>query len=221
MRLKNGENYVDRLQGGYERWGDYSGAYRQGKEPKIWVSGFYGTSGKLNSTFTTEIFLPDTSRLRLASNIKGNPTFCQATLQARLSGASPPVAYFWDNISGPDSLANVCNSSSVKLMVNDARGCRDSLVIITDTIMEVSEAVVYPNPSSGELAVQFKSEEDQVIRVTLYDKSGKLVFAEVEREIKKGLNQVILDLFPLSAGTYELVVVNSKTALIKKSILRL
>ncbi len=221
MRIKDGENYVDRLPGTYERWGDYSGAYRQGKEPVIWVSGFYGTGTKLNSTFTTEVFLPDTSRMRVSASLAGNPAFCQARLNASVSGASSPVAYFWDNSLGTDSLSKVCNLSTHKLMVQDQRGCRDSLLILTDTIFALSEATVYPNPSNGELAIQFTSEIDQTIRITVYDETGRIVVAEAQREIKSGLNQLMLDVFPLPAGLYELVVVNDKSVLLKKRIVRL
>jgi hypothetical protein len=221
LRLKAGENFVDRLQGGYERWGDYSGVCRQGKEPKIWVSGFYGTSGKLNSTFTSEIFLPDTARMRVSAGLYGNPAFCAAEWRAGVTGGSPPLAYFWDNLPGSDTLKDVCNLSNHTLLVQDQRGCRESLTVLTDTIVPLTDAIIYPNPSNGELAVQFTSDADQTIRITLYDEAGRLVLADAQRDIKKGLNQVLVDLMPLKAGLYELVVVNQSNVLIKKRILRL
>jgi hypothetical protein len=106
-------------------------------------------------------------------------------------------------------------------LVQDQRGCRDSLTVLTDTIVPLTDALIYPNPSNGELAVQFTSDADQTIRITLYDEAGRLVLADAQRDIKKGLNQVLVDLMPLKAGLYELVVVNQSNVLIKKRILRL
>ena len=221
MRLKNGENYVDRLQGGYERWGDYSGAYRQGKEPKIWVSGFYGTIANLNSTFTTEIFLPDTSRMRINASLSGNPVFCDAKIIAQASGATDPIAWFWDAVEGSDTLSNVCNLSTHKLLVQDQRGCRDSLTFSVDTIFPLPDVAVYPNPTYGDMAIQFTSDADQRIRISLYDEAGRLVMLLAERDILKGLNQIVVDLLPLRAGNYELVVVNERNTLVRKRIMRM
>jgi hypothetical protein len=57
--IVNGLNYVNKMQGYYERWGDYSGSQRKYNEPgKIWATGYYGTSNRSNGTWIAEVATP-------------------------------------------------------------------------------------------------------------------------------------------------------------------
>ena len=52
VRIKNGENYVNRLPGSYERWGDYFGIQRKYNEPgKVWTAGYWGLQNNGNGTW--------------------------------------------------------------------------------------------------------------------------------------------------------------------------
>jgi hypothetical protein len=62
IRLKEGENYVDRLAGSYERWGDYFGLQTDPDNPsRAYASGFYGTINRSSSTWFNEIYAPNGS----------------------------------------------------------------------------------------------------------------------------------------------------------------
>lgn len=54
--LKEGMDYVDVLNGVYERWGDYSGSQTMYSFPgTAWISGSYGTDQKRNGTWIAEL----------------------------------------------------------------------------------------------------------------------------------------------------------------------
>lgn len=45
LRIKNGTTFVNLLQGGLERWGDYTGTQRKYANPgEVWVSGYYASA---------------------------------------------------------------------------------------------------------------------------------------------------------------------------------
>jgi hypothetical protein len=159
--------------------------------------------------------------MRINASLSGNPVFCDAKIIAQASGATDPIAWFWDAVEGSDTLSNVCNLSTHKLLVQDQRGCRDSLTFSVDTIFPLPDVAVYPNPTYGDMAIQFTSDADQRIRISLYDEAGRLVMLLAERDILKGLNQIVVDLLPLRAGNYELVVVNERNTLVRKRIMRM
>ncbi len=57
--VKPGETFVDFIQGGEDRWGDYTGMARKhnGPEPEVWLAACYGANveGVLNNTWKTWI----------------------------------------------------------------------------------------------------------------------------------------------------------------------
>lgn len=54
--LKEGDNYVDILNGIYERWGDYSGSQPLYSLPgNVWIAGSFGTDNKRNGTWIAEL----------------------------------------------------------------------------------------------------------------------------------------------------------------------
>ncbi len=63
IRIKEGENYVDRLNSTLERWGDYSGSQRKYNEPgTVWVAGSWGKQNKSHGTWIAELKSPDSLR---------------------------------------------------------------------------------------------------------------------------------------------------------------
>lgn len=62
MRLKEGLNYVDRMTGTYERWGDYFGLQTDpDNSSRAYSAGFYGTTLRRSSTWFNEIYSPTPS----------------------------------------------------------------------------------------------------------------------------------------------------------------
>jgi len=61
LTVVDGETYVDRITGLYDRWGDYSGIQRKYNEPgTVWSAAYYGykPSSNFNSTWVSEIISP-------------------------------------------------------------------------------------------------------------------------------------------------------------------
>lgn len=62
LTVKQGETYVDLINGGYERWGDYTAVQRKYNEPgKTWLTGYYGQlvgNIRRNSTWIAELQSP-------------------------------------------------------------------------------------------------------------------------------------------------------------------
>lgn len=64
IRIKEGDNYVDRLNGNLERWGDYSGSQRKYNEPgTVWVVGSYGKENNSHGTWIAELKSTDSLRV--------------------------------------------------------------------------------------------------------------------------------------------------------------
>jgi len=57
--LKEGETYVDRIQGTDERWGDYIGIQRKFNETsRVWVAGYFSFGQTSNGTWVSEVAGP-------------------------------------------------------------------------------------------------------------------------------------------------------------------
>lgn len=57
MRLKSGQNYVERRGSAYERWGDYFGIQATSVPGQVYTSGFYGLQNRSSSTWINKITL--------------------------------------------------------------------------------------------------------------------------------------------------------------------
>lgn len=68
-------------------------------------------------------------------------------------------------------------------------------------------SAVYPSPTPGHLTVQYVTENEEDVTVRVVNFTGKIV-AEQHAESAKGLNQALLSLDALPAGTYTITVTN-------------
>ncbi len=101
--LVNGESYIDRLSGTWERWGDYFGIQTKFNSPGIiYTSGYYSLAFNNNSTWVSEIFSPDTNFVETnpvaGTNVYPNPTgiYEDINVQFNVSGAQNISAYIYD-----------------------------------------------------------------------------------------------------------------------------
>lgn len=59
VTIKTGDNFINVINGVFERWGDYSGSQRKYNEPGvIWTMGGWGKTNRTSGTWITEIFHP-------------------------------------------------------------------------------------------------------------------------------------------------------------------
>jgi hypothetical protein len=72
---------------------------------------------------------------------------------------------------------------------------------ISETIDSKNDFVIYPNPASKEINVNFNLSKSQKIKFTLFDLSGRKMFSN-EYLKNRGSNSVVISLPELSSGTY-------------------
>jgi len=214
--LKKGENYVNRLGGTYERWGDYFGLQRWNSQPgHVLAAGFYGLISKQNGTWMAELVSPDTSQLLLTISESGNSTVCAGVLKANVSSGIPPYSYLWNGIEGTDEYSNACAGTATQLSVQDARGCSIERSIIPE--INSVENSLYPNPFSDHVNYKFTLEADAEILASIYDGAGKLIAELIRKDAKKGLNELQFLTDPLAKGVYFLrIEVNGEQKYLEK-----
>ncbi len=151
-----------------------------------------------------------------------NPSIFEPTVfQDNSVGAAAWEWDFGDPISGTNNFSTDQNPThqytnggtyTVKLVVTNAFGCKDSTTIqvsITtvsnDKPNEIADLTVYPNPFADKLNIRFYSNSTDVLTLKMYDVVGKLV---MEKSINPvvGENQVEWTLSNISKGAYQLFI---------------
>lgn len=206
IEIKAGENFVRRLSGTYDRWGDYFGLQRKYNDPgTVYASGFYGLPTNVSGTWLTQLISPDTTRMFVKLNPYGNGAHCLGKCVAEVTGGLPPYEYVWlnDSSAASDSVYNsVCRGDTVVLKVIDARGTEVIDTAIFPTIEQERKPFIYPNPFNEYIAIQFNLEEDADVTVYLYGVSGQIVRELLYQPCKAGLNEFTFYTTPLPPGSY-------------------
>lgn len=217
--LKTGENYINRLSGTYERWGDYFGLQRWYARPGSVVStGFYALESRSNGTWISTVMSPDTSRLHLSLATMAGAQPCAASVEATVSGGVSPYTFLWNGSEGSSTKEQVCSGDTLQVIVQDARGCSYSLQYIVD--VQAKTGVAYPNPFDTQVQVQFELENDADVTASIYDEAGRLVATILSKKAKKGLNGLQFQLDPLAKGVYFLRVEVDGKAIFTQKLLK-
>ena len=199
--IKTGENFVDRLPGAYERWGDYFGMQRwHARKNEAVMIGYYGLNSRGNGSWLAHVQSPDTTKLMAAIRISEGAQACSGMASAEISGGLPPYSVLWNGTSQGTELNSVCDGQTIRVDVSDARGC-----IFSDSLVYTAQATntgIFPNPSSVSFALRFELESDMPVSASIFDLSGRLVAELLERPGKKGLNELTFSTLPLSSGNY-------------------
>jgi hypothetical protein len=212
--IQEGLNIVNRLPGGYERWGDYFGMQRQyNASGTVHSFGYLPMSNSNNSGYYAPLFSPDTSTFHISFDVQQPVSFCDNTIQLNFQNAVEPIEFSYSISNGSTGnqtlIEQICTGDTIWVTATDGRGCeREQLFILPKVILEEG-LHVFPNPNYGAVIVQFHLENDGVIRFDLYDNNGRLVHKITEQTAKSGFNELSFSLDPLSAGLYTLVLVES------------
>jgi hypothetical protein len=102
--LVNGQSYIDRLSGTYERWGDYVGIQSKFNSPgTVYTSGYYSLEFNNNSTWVSELISPDTNivydcPVATGSKVFPNPTgiYEDINIEFSLEFTQDISAYIYD-----------------------------------------------------------------------------------------------------------------------------
>lgn len=220
--IEDGLNYVNRLQGGYERWGDYYGLQRLYYAPgKVASFGYYPLINNSNSGLFAILESPDTSEMIVSPNFISGNDICKWTVNIDMIGGTPPFQYFWDNSTTPgeQSMANLCAGTVIKLKVVDQRNCSiesDIKIPYTPTPSN-NEAKLFPNPVKDYVAVQFTlSNEANQITAIIYDNAGRKIHELGDFSGKEGINEFSFSMAPLSQGKYQLMLFHGDEVIVNK-----
>lgn len=203
VTIKEGDGLIDRLQGGYERWGDYFGIQVAFDDPtKVFTSGFFGLAAESNSVWLNELAIDDTTRMNAELTISGMPGYCDATATVTASG-TPPYIYDWgDGVTTGDTKTNVCLGDTLMCTVTDSRGCSSTKMAVAEIVPNPNGPVLFPNPTRDRMAVQLQIPNAGVLRAEVSDMAGRQVYEVGEKTVSPGLNEVRFSLAPLSSGAY-------------------
>ena len=220
LELKKGGSFVNRLSGGYERWGDYYGLQRKYNSGEIYSFGYLAMPNNGNSGFLAQLYSPDTSRISLEVSVS-DYTFCDITLEATAIGGEAPFEYAWNNqnFSSNSSFTGACVNDTVSCIVRDARGCNDTLNYIIPP-NAIPSGTVYPNPTSDLTAIQFELATEKTVHVEIYDANGKLVKKLGTLLAKKGLNEYVFSMSPLARGIYSILLIAEDEVLQQDKIVK-
>lgn len=224
ITILEGENITDRLPGGYERWGDYTGLQRKYNTDGNTFSFTYHTlDTKINTGYGVQIFSPDSSKLALNVNLQGAPAVCENVLNAEITGGVEPYMIYWNDseVAGSSTYGNFCIGDTVSCRVIDARGCEEIRFFIAGYNGDPNQdIVVFPNPSNAIAAVVFKVSGTPLLHAKLFDNAGNLVAILLEEEAKNGLNQLVFSVETLAQGVYHLVIFADNEQIFQEKILK-
>lgn len=220
LEIKAGANFVNRLNGSYERWGDYYGLQRKYNTGEVYSFGYLALESNRNSGFLAQLYSPDTSRLKLKINVV-DYSFCDNTLEASTIGGVAPFEYSWNdqNYSSDNKFSGACTSDTIKCVVKDARGCFDTLTYVVPPNNNAS-GNIFPNPTVDQVAIQFNIDEAQTVYIEIYDAGGRLVKKLETLPAKKGLNEYVFSMRPLANGVYTVQVITNGDVIQKEKIIK-
>jgi hypothetical protein len=217
IRLKEGDNYVDRISGPYERWGDYFGIQRVYNEPgKVWTAGFYGLPNRSSNTWFTELQSTDSSIMIVQIDTNAlSANNCDGELAITVSGGNEPYSIQWNNQlenSTNRFPINLCEDT-YSLVVSDQFGC--TITANGRFEKELKAFALYPNPANGRINLDFQNDRDQEVEVLIYDVQGKLVGELLNQQLKAGANHFSFSTLPLASGSYILTVFSGNDELLQ------
>jgi hypothetical protein len=224
IRLKEGDDYVRRMSGSYERWGDYFGIQTIPSKPwELYTAGFYGTSKKSSSTWFNRIMIPDTNQMIASVNSTQDPNFpSSARVEVEAKNGFGPYTYQWSDGSNSNAVyLNLTSTDSNWVSVSDAKNCNFT-ADIPSLPVSANEDLVYPNPVSDYFNITFSVSENTQASFVIYDITGKLITNLGERLILKGTNLFEFSTSPLQSGVYILRIYDSSdTTLVQNTFLKL
>ncbi len=206
--IKEGEN---RLSGYSQRWGDYSGVQRRFSKPgSVWMSGTFGNFEEDYATWIGSVSSPDTNHIQMIHAVFGDPANCQGLYPIHVKGGIPPynISVNGNSVELGDTLKELCNGDSLKIVVVDARYCSQTQdVVIAEDLRinqspSLSDYKLFPNPTRVWVKMEFQLEQTQVVQVGVYDLNGRLLDWILHRKVKGGLNELQFNISHLASGTY-------------------
>ena len=207
--LTQGEAHVDRMSGGYERWGDYFGLQRVYNRPgEVWASGYYGHSSEDNGIYSARIYSPDTLHLDWHITNTGGNANCEASVEVEAINGTDPITYSFNG--GPASNSNRstghCPGDTILVEMTDGSLCTRSEKVIIPLKDPGLTSRAYPVPADDLLISRLLLPASGTVDVQLSDLNGRELVLISERYASTGAHELQMNVAHLSAGTYFLKV---------------
>ena len=225
IRLKEGDGYVRRLSGSYERWGDYFGIQAvPGHPDHVYTSGFYGTEKRSSSTWFNRISVTENTPFTAPYTSKSSD-YIQSTVSVSVepeNGFAPYSILWWDGTTEFTHIFNAMMEKDAPVQISDAKGCVITEVVKIDAENLSTSTKLYPNPVTDEMNVTFYVKSNTKGSFGIYDMVGKLVVNLGELDILEGANSFTFSTRPLLKGTYIFLIKDgSDNNITKQSFIKL
>lgn len=227
IELKKGEGIVDRLAGGYERWGDYFGMQRKYNEAgKVYTFGMIADYTEKNFGWVNEVISPDTNFIGYNFDELFDADSCRKQIKLLPYGGVGPYSVEWNNDSTNTTLTSsyFAFNDSAKFTLRDTRSCNISGEVYlseeTCLIDKQNPFTLFPNPTIDILAFQFTLEEVSSVQINITDFKGSLMKQFIFNQVKKGLNELSFSTEPLANGIYFIQVGTGETLLSKEKFVK-
>jgi hypothetical protein len=134
------------------------------------------------------------------------------------SGGTPPYSYLWSN-GGTDAIITGLVAGSYSVDVSDANGCSGSASVTVEADIDTTtgiftmnwqEVTLSPNPSSGDVQIQWTSEQSIPYTITIIDAAGRHMMSSQGQSVQ-GANGVGIATSTLSAGLYQVIIESRDT----------
>ena len=116
-------------------------------------------------------------------------------------GGEEPFSAEWSN-GQQGKINSGCTGDTLLATVIDGRGCTKSIEVVIPFADNNGELLLYPNPSSDWMAIQFDLEEESDLKALLYNEKGALIKVLLERKGKVGTNELVFSTENLASGNY-------------------
>ena len=161
---------------------------------------------------------PSAVSVSVTSSPQTDATNPDGSASAFASGGTPPYSYLWSN-GGTNAIITGLTAGNYSVDVSDANGCDASASVsvladidTTTSILTMNwqEVVLSPNPSSGDVQIQWTSQQSILYTITIIDASGRQMMSSQGQSVE-GANVVGIATSTLSAGLYQVIIESQDT----------
>lgn len=222
--LKEGLDYVEQINGPYERWGDYFGIQRVFNEPgKVWTSGFYGSGyNNKSSIWMSELKAPayDVPTVTIDTEPYEYGNNCITQLYLNGNGGAAPYQFIWNATPLEDSTVtiNLCNED-YSLQMIDAYNCSVTKEGSFEVVIPSNK--VFPNPFGDKFSVSFELGSKSEVTFTLIDMRGRVVKEWKQANVDAGQNQFSFSTSELESGLYSLIISVGTEDIVTEKLLKI
>ncbi|HCE86007.1 MAG TPA: hypothetical protein DEO99_07610 [Bacteroidetes bacterium] len=161
---------------------------------------------------------PSAVSVSVTSSLQTDATNPDGSASAFASGGTPPYSYIWSN-GGTDAIITGLVAGSYSVDVSDANGCSGSASVTVEADIDTTtgiftmnwqEVTLSPNPSSGDIQIQWTSQQSIPYTITIIDVSGRYMMSSQGQSVQ-GTNVVGIATSTLSAGLYQVIIESRDT----------